>query len=313
MIDQAVPPLDIRAADREHAETALRRELARGDAAAASALPVLRHLIAAEENALLSEEVMTRVRAMLADVASQVLDALIGDADRRAHAPEEIGVLTAEFLHDADLLGHVHTLALEWHLTERLRERFVLDPVVSPLVRGALLAGSTAARDFVNAQARWIQVQQSMSLPLQELPEPVLDAVLDIVRRLVGAEPSLASRGREMEAAVRQRHGAAAGRLDAAVRFAADDLGDAALHVGEAGVALFLTVLALRSGIAREAALLGTQPGQQARLTLALAAAGASPATMSRQLAVFHGADGVDGAIVPDRALAVDILGGTRA
>ncbi|MFD1959658.1 hypothetical protein ACFSHP_12430 [Novosphingobium panipatense] len=38
--------------------------------------------MAAEETALLSEEVLARVRGMLADVASQVLDGLIGDTDR---------------------------------------------------------------------------------------------------------------------------------------------------------------------------------------------------------------------------------------
>lgn len=313
MIDQAASPLDIHAADRQHAEATLRRDLARGDAAAASALPVLRHLIAADENALLSEEVMTRVRAMLADIAAQLLDGLIGDADRRSHAPEEIAVLTGAFLHDADLLGHVHTLALEWHLTGRLQVRFALDPVVSPLVRKSLLTDDAAARAFVSAQARWTQAQQGMSLPLSELPELVLDAVLGILRRLVGAEPSLAERARQVEADVRECHAAGSSRLDAAARFAARLQDEALLHVEEAGAALFLTALAQRSGIAREAALLATQPGQQARLTLALAAAGASTATVKRQLVVFHGAGDPVERIVPDRALAAAILSGGAA
>lgn len=309
MIDQAVSP-----ADTQAVEASLRSDLARGDAAAASALPVLRHLIVAEDNSLLSEEVLARVRGMLANVAAQLLDALIGEADRRALAPDEIAVLTTAFLHDAVLLGHVHALALEWRLTERLQDRLALDLVVSPFMQARLAAQDGAARVFVAGQARWTQAQRRMALPLWELPEPVLDSVLAILRRLVGTEPSLADRMQALEAEARERHAASPDRLVLAARLV-DAVGDdMPLDVHETGVALFLSTLAQRSGQPRETAVLSTQPGQHTRFALALTAAGASTEAVTRQMLAFHGEGNprrTVGAL--DRLRAAAILAGDQA
>ena len=57
----------------ESVEQVLRDELVRGDAVIASARPVLRHLLASEDSALFSDEMIARVRGMVLDVAQQLL------------------------------------------------------------------------------------------------------------------------------------------------------------------------------------------------------------------------------------------------
>lgn len=294
MIDQAVHPADMQAV-----EAAFRRDLARADAVAASALPVLRYLVAAEPNASFSDEILARVKGILADIAAQVLDALIDSADRRAHAPDEIAVLTRAFLDDAVLLAHVHAAALEWQITERLQARLGLDPVASPMVQECAVAGDPAMRDFLAAQARWAQGQRRMALPLGELPDAVLDAVLAILRALVGAEPALSDRVLVVEAEARRRHATVANRLALARRIVTgwDEVAFPSLR--HSGVALFLTMIASRSGQSRDGLVMAMQPGHQMRFALSLLAAGASVALADEQVMDIHGQDlllaGLDG------------------
>ena len=59
----------------ESVESLLRDELAQGDVVLATATPILRHLLVNEDQALLSDEVVARVRGMLTDVARQLLRA----------------------------------------------------------------------------------------------------------------------------------------------------------------------------------------------------------------------------------------------
>ena len=284
MIDQAVHP-----ADTQAAEAALRRDLVRGDSAAASALPVLRYLVAAEQSAALSEEILARVRGILSDIAGQLLDALIGSADRRAHAPEEIAVLTRAFLDEPALLAHVHAVALEWQLTERLQDRLGLDPVAPPLMQDLLASRDASARGFLAAQARWSQGQRRMALPLAELPQGVLEAVLAILRSLVGAEPTLSERALAVEEEVRRTHREASNRLTCADRVVADLSLESSLSISQAGVALFLTALARRSGEPRDAVTMATLPAQQVRLALCLLAAQAPAEVAEGQVRAIHG------------------------
>lgn len=284
MIDQAVHP-----ANTQAAEAALRRDLVRGDAAAASALPMLRYLVAADQSAALSEEILARVRGILSDIAGQLLDALIGSADRRAHASDEIAVLTRAFLDDAALLAHVHAVALEWQLTERLQERLALDPVASPFVRDRIASGDASARGFLSAQARWSQGQRRMALSVAELPEVVLEAVLAILRALVGAEPVLSERASAVEREVRSSHAAVSNRLIWAERMVADLDPAVALSISQCGVTLFLSALALASGQVRDATVMATLPDQQARLALTLIAAGAPADVTEEQIRLIHG------------------------
>ena len=58
---------------------ALRQELARGDMALAGVAPVLSHLLSSPGQALVSEDVLARMRGMLGDLARQLLVAYAYD------------------------------------------------------------------------------------------------------------------------------------------------------------------------------------------------------------------------------------------
>lgn len=283
MIDQAVTPAAIL-----DAEAALRRDLVRGDTAAASALPVLRHLAATDDTSAFSEEVIASVRGMLADLAAQLLDAMIGQADRRSHAPDEIAVLTRALLGDARVLGHVHAVAIEWQSTRSLLHRAALDPVCPPLVQEQMAAGNALARAFLDAQACWVGYRHRTVLPIADLPLETFEAVLGILRLLVDGEPTLAERVQAVEIELRGRRPIGHDRLQLAQQLAEQVGSSQLLSVESSGVAIFLTALALRSGATRDEMVMATLPDQKARFVLRLLAAGVSPSRLSRQLHLIH-------------------------
>lgn len=288
MIDQAVPP-----ASPESVETALREELARGDAVAGTAVPILRHLIAAGDVSLFSEEIVTRLRAMLADIARQLLDALIG-GQGRAHSAGEVEVVGHALLDNPALVAHLHALALEWQLTEALHARLALDPVASPLLQGLIASPDDATRGkasaFLAAQARWCQAQRRMSLPLRELPADLLNVALYTLRTLAGVEPALAERATVVEGEIRRSYDENATRLGLAAHLVAYLVQDrpATLWVAQGGVALFLTAVAIGSEQGRDALALATHRTQLPRLAVAMRAAGLSGNAVEEQCLLLH-------------------------
>jgi len=278
----------------EPVEDVLRAELARGDAAAETVLPILRHLVTNADGTIFSEEILARVRSMLEHLVRQVLDvaAGAGEGGQREHEPGALDALEQAFVNNPALLSHLHALALEWQLTERLEGRLALDPVSPPLLQ-ELLASSAPetqglAMKFLASQARWCQAQRRMELPLRELPMELLHLAflacrtLDLTEAYDGQTAAAeAVRSRFEEGGSRN---GLAGRLIA--RMGAD--GVQALSICHAGVALFLTALAQRSGQTREAATLCLNDVQAARLALALRAAGVEAAGIEQQFFVLH-------------------------
>lgn len=266
----------------EDVEAALHGELARGDAMAETLLPVLRHLVAAEDDSLFGEDILAHVRGMLADLANGLLD----DPDQDEATRQR---LFRALLDNPALLAHLHALALEWQLVQRLQARTALDPVVSPLLQ-ALIASPDAetqglAMTYLAAQARWCQAQRRMKLAWRELPGDLLHAALLSLRVTIGEAAA-----RE-DAEIRRSYDEAAGRLGLAARLVAglEDGGRTALSLSHAGVSLFLTALALESGMARDAAVLSTHEAQAARLALGLRSAGLDLMLVREQLMMLHG------------------------
>lgn len=286
MIDRALHP-----ADAQSIEAVLREELARGDAVARTVLPVLRYLVAAEDCSIFSDEILARVRGMLTDLAKALLDGLPEVAGSGASGAE---FLARALLDDPALLSHVHALALEWRLTERLQDRLGFDPVISPLLQTLIYAPDAAAqglaRRFLAAQARWCESQRRMAFPLFELPEQLFDAVLAALRSHLAHAPDLAERVDRSTAAMREGYDESAGRLALASRLV-QMLGEgqpAAISVGHAGVALFLTALGQAAGQSRDAVAMTTHETQIARLVLMLRCAGLHPVEVERQLLALH-------------------------
>ncbi len=296
-------------------EAILRDELAHGDVVLGTIGPVLGHLLANHDHSLFSDEIVSRVRGMIGDIARQMLTAQAEAAeasDPRGFADRQQAALTAALLTEERLVAHCHTLALEWQLTARLEARNAIDPVLSPLLQ-ALIASddaSTAATAMaaLAAQARFVQRQRRMELPLGELPADHFHLALATwVEQIVAedAKPAMLAAAR-----LRDDYDESSGRLGLLARLVhAMGAGAlAALSVGHAGVAIFLSALAEASHLDREIAVIATNDRQLARLALALRAAGLKPKEIEEQFLTIHPdialPDGFD-ALRADRAQAL--------
>lgn len=298
----------------EPVDDVLRDQLAQGDAFLESAAPILRHLLAGEHSGAFADEIVARVRGGVSDLTAQLLAVVAATPDPAAPDPETSDELSAALLHLPGLLGHLHALALEWQLTERLQARLALDPALPPLVQ-ALLASedettSGLAMHLLAAQARFAQTQRRMQLPLHELPADLLHGALVTLRGVGGDE----SRVAEAEAALRADYDESRTRISLAARLVTG-MGAgavAALAVPHAGLALFTTALALASGQDRDVVALSLGGASVTRFALALRAAGLKHEAIEAQLMMIY-PDAPTGTewdrIGPDRA--AELLAGT--
>lgn len=292
MIDQTAT-----SANGANVESVLRDELARGDATGQTVLPILRHLIVAEDSSVFSDEILARVRGMVADLAGQLLDRLVaagGTHERRAHPGGEVEALGGALIDNPAILRHLHCLALEWQLTERLQARLALDPVVPPLLQALVASPDPAtqavAMNFLASQARFCQSQRRMKLLLGELPGEQLHGAIVTLRTLAGSDAMSAERGALAEAEIRGNYNEAGSRLGLAARLIVGMGGGAvaALAVSHAGIALFAAALAHMTGQDRDGIVLATHESQIARLALSLRAAGLKPAAVEEQFFTLH-------------------------
>ena len=271
----------------------LQEELAQGDVAIASARPILRHLLATEEHALFSDEVVARIRGMLLDVARQLLDAhaeASSASDRPAFVSEHQDALAQRLFGDGAFLGHAHALALEGQLIERIQARSGIDPVLSPLVQETAAGSAAAAGLAMNvlaAQARFVQYHRRMELPLRDLPAELFHKALLSFRSQTGADDQAAV---SAEQHLRGRYEEGAGRLALIARLLTGMDGRAAraLAIDHAGLSIFVTALAMASGQDRDLAILSLNGRQPARLALSLRAAGLSEPAVAAQFAYLH-------------------------
>lgn len=318
MIDTAV-----NSASLDSVEALLRNELALGDASAGTVVPILRHLLANDDNSLFSDEIVARVRGMLRDIAAQLLGRLAavqGNEEFAEHQSDDIAALADVFIENPAFLAHLHALALEWQLTDRLHAKLGLDPVLSPLVQ-ALIASKDAetaalAMKLLASQARFCQAQRRMKLPLTELPGDLLHGAILGMRALAGADPEADDRAASAEAMIRADFDEGTTRLGLISRLVMGMGGSAvsALSISHAGVAMFLSALAIGSGQDRDAVVLSTNETQAARFALALRSAGMKPAGVEEQFLALH-PDSVlpDGfsRLNADRAAAILAAGGS--
>lgn len=295
-------------------EARLRDALDQGDAVLVTVAPLLRHLLISDDSGLFGDAILARVRGMTADVARQLLD-------RMGAAPPErdLPALTAALLDQPAFLSHAHALVIEWQLTEALQARLSLDPVLSPLLQ-ALIGSSeemTAglAMKVLAAQARFGQAQRRMRLPLAELPGDLLHTALLAMRGVAGAQSDADARAAAAEAAVRADYDEGRTRISLIARLVGGmgAASVAALAIQHAGVAMFLSALAIAAGQDRDVTALATSETQRARLALSLCAAGLRPEAIEEQLLAID-PDAVLPAgldrLKPERAAALLVAGG---
>lgn len=268
----------------------LEAELARERRDLAALAPVLRHLVASEDNALLGEEAVARTRGLIESLALELLRAAAED-----HAAADLARLTEALVDRAPLLGHCHALALEGQITGRLAERGV-DPLLPPLLQARTgdpdPATAALAMDVMAAQTRFVRRHQRMELALGELPGDLMHLALGAAADVLGPEahPALD------QLRARFAEGASRIALLAQLGLGLGDDFSAGLDPARGGFALFATALSLVTGQARDAVVLACAERQEARLALLLAVAGLSALAREGAILCLH----PDSAPAPD-------------
>lgn len=267
----------------DSAEHPLRAALARGDDLLSRSGPALHHMLVTKDRSLLSEAVVAQVSGMVADLGCQLVDARGVVAERTTSCE----AATARLLEVDGLRAHCQALALEWRLAVRLEAELGIDPVLSPLLRTLVSDADPGvgaiAMAVLAAQARFAQSQRRMQLPLGELPGELFHAALVAAREASGALDR--TEVERAEARLRSEYEEGAGRLALLARLAA--AGGIPLpmpSIDEAGVALWLSTLAARSGEERDRTACAAADPLLGRLLLTLRAAGVAPAEAERQV-----------------------------
>lgn len=298
-------------------EALLRDDLTHADQALVHMGPILRHLLQNDDNSIFSDEVIARVRGMLADIARQLVQALgeaAGHDDAGRWAREAGPGLVAMLSGNQALLDHLHMLAVEWQLTEKLQGRLGLDPVLTPLVQDLIASPDpdVAARgmNLLAAQARFGQSLRRMQIPLTELPGDLHHLALMTMHTYIAEDPSGVSAANVAESALRKARTMSVSRLellDHLTALLAPDL-PIVLSIENAGVALFLSALSFGAGLSRETAVMCTTESQLARLALSLAASGAGRDGVVAAFVALHPEvalpEGIE-VLEPDRAAAI--------
>jgi len=275
------------------AEDMLRGELAHCDAIIASSGPIVRHLLLNDDQTLFNDEVTARIRGMIADIARQLLSTVqrqIG-VGRPAFSEKRADALALSLLENTVFLSHLHALAVEALVSERLSVRSGIDPVRSPLLVELAVSPdaeiAAAARHALAAQARFMQQQRRMELAFEELPQELFDISLasldDCLERDSDAVADAASYLRDSRDPTKRRIYQFSWLMSALGTGA-----DQALEIDRAGVGLFVTALSIGSYQTRETAILSLGQQQSSRLTLSMRAAGLGQDKVEEQLLLLH-------------------------
>ena len=279
----------------ETVERVLHDELVEGDAMIAAARPILRHLLANDDNGLFSDETIARVRGLVLSVADQLLFAQAAAAearDRPGYAAERQNGLAGALFADSAFLAHAHALTVEAQLMERLQGRSGIDPVLTPLVQEQVASkdGATAglAMAVLAAQARFQQYWRRMELPLGELPGDLFHHALTTLREQADEGDVAAAEAAERQ--LREVYQEGAGRLGLIARLvmAMGHNAPRELAIDHGGLAIFATALSMASRQERDLVVLSFSERQYARLALSLCAAGLKPQAVLEQFLYLH-------------------------
>ncbi len=292
----------------------MRQELAQGDIVIATVKPILRHLLANVDHGLFSDEVIATVRGMMLHLSSQILSAQAestGANDRTSFIAEYQDDIALALLRDADFLAYAHAITVEALIAMRLSQRSGIDPVLSPLMQelAASKDENTAgdAMRVLAAQARYMQQQRRMELPLAELPQDLFDRALQIcgdVCQERGLDAATAISKMRINYDPNQRRVAQITRLISAMQHNANR----ALEVDHAGLSIFVTALGMAAEQDRNTVILSLGENQFARLAVSLRAAGLGQSALEEQFLYLHPdidlPEGFD-TVRSDRAIAI--------
>ena len=280
-------------------ENELRTELEQGDRVIATARPILRQLIANDDHSLFNDEVIARIRGMVRHSVRQMLHAVADvmpasvaeRAKREEFVDDHSATVAAPLLDDAAFLFHAHTLVLEARLAERLQQRSGIDPVLSPLLQELAassdpeLAGQ--AMQVLAAQTRFMQHQRRMEWPLNELPADLFHKAILVLQTTTIAPADVLFAAQEK---LRQEYDEGRRRVGQITRMieTMERKARRALALDHAGLAIFVTAMAVASEQDRELAVMALCDNQFARLALSLRAAGLEQREVEKQFVFLH-------------------------
>jgi hypothetical protein len=286
-------------------------ELARGDRALRAIAPVIAHFLRGEGSTMVSDAIVARLRGMIGDLARQLLAAASGDESL-------VDQLADDLAGEAALVDHLHALAIEAQLAERLERRGAIDPILSPLLQELIASDRPAtaelAMNVLAAQSRFCDSQRRMQLAIGELPPELFGRVVECLGRAdTVLDPEAVADG---VAALKRDYDEASARIGLLSRLVSSLRGGAiaALDLDHAGLALFASALGQLTHQDRDLAVLACHESQAVRFALGLRAAGASAEAIERQLALLGGTSEVPGgvAMMPVEQ-AQDLLAAHRA
>ncbi|MHA6333475.1 hypothetical protein ACXYL9_07285 [Qipengyuania sp. CAU 1752] len=276
-------------------EAVLREELAHGDVVLGTVEPILGHLLANHDHSLFSDEIVAGVRGMLTSIAYQMLEVqaqVVDETDPHGFASRNAGELATSFASGPGVLAHCHALAIECNLAQRLQSRSSIDPVLSPLLQSLIASDeveiASLAMQALASQARFIQHQKRMHLPITELPADLFHQALTSWHEFSeGLGETVTDR---VETILRKSFDESRTRLGLLTRLVEGMGGGvrAALTISHSGSALFLTALASISQQPRDVVALSTNDRQMARLALGLRGAGLNAKEVSEQFIYLH-------------------------
>lgn len=280
----------------DRVEAILQQDLAHADSMLGTIAPILRHLLVNDDHTVFGDEIIARVRGMSADIARQLMARMltVNKDEIPASMAEQVDALTLAIVGNATFLCHIHALALEAQLNDRLQARLALDPILPPLLQALVSSNdpvtSGMAMKLLASQARFCQSQRRMQLPLSELPGDLLHGCLVVMRTVAGVDEASQTQAAAAETVIRGEFNEAKSRLGLISRLVTGMGGGAvaALSIIHAGPAIFLSALALASGQSRDVAVLATNESQVSRFALSLRAAGLKPQAIDEQFLAFH-------------------------
>lgn len=270
----------------DYANHPLRAALARGDRMLALSGITLEHLLAIEDRALLSDAVVAQVGAMLSDMAGRLAAAFGHEAK-----PGLAIAIRDRLSRNEVLRGHCQSLACEWRLALQCEDQLGLDPVLSPVFESLIGNSDPSIAPLgmaaLAAQSRFAQASRRMQLPVEELPGEIFHAALSAARAELEPDDPAAQRG---ENRLRASYDESATRLALLARLAAtvDLRALRMLSLEEAGVAMWLSALALSSGEDRDRTACAAADPSLGRLLLTLRAAGVTSSEAERQALAIH-------------------------
>ncbi len=268
----------------EALEASLRADLAGDDRALSGVVPVLSHVLANPGEPMVSDDIVARMRGLMANVAQQLLAS--GD-NADAPSPDEITSLSVALVRNGSVVTHFYALAFEGVLSEQLAQSQGLDPVMSPLIRELIGSKDKPVAEMAMAlmasQARFIESQKRSHISLFELPPELFDDVLASAK--AWAKQQIRPLAKGLDAQLRAQYDEGATRVGLLSRLInlLGASGELVCEMETAGPAVFCSAIAGETRQPRELIVLSCQPQQSLRLALALKACGISSESIVRQ------------------------------